>query len=170
METTNEHIDDLIIRLLCGELDPEGRQELESWASADAANAKYLHQRQELWFSATRPEELRKYDKEAAYAVFLRRINRKRTSANRHFLAGRQTLRRWTGYAAGILLLCLAGGIGYYSGQKHLLSAFADITIEVPQDSRTRTSLPDGTVVWLNAGSRLAYSQGFGVKDRNVRL
>ena len=44
------------------------------------------------------------------------------------------------------------------------------ITIEVPQDSRTRTSLPDGTVVWLNAGSRLAYSQGFGVKDRNVRL
>ena len=170
METTNEHIDDLIIRLLCGELDPEGRQELESWASADAANAKYLHQRQELWFSATRPEELRKYDKEAAYAVFLRRINRKRTSANRHFLAGRQTLRRWTGYAAGILLFCLAGGIGYYAGQKHLLSAFADITIEVPQDSRTRTSLPDGTVVWLNAGSRLAYSQGFGVKDRNVRL
>lgn len=50
------------------------------------------------------------------------------------------------------------------------MSAFADITIEVPQDSRTRTSLPDGTVVWLNAGSRLAYSQGFGVKDRNVRL
>ena len=30
--------------------------------------------------------------------------------------------------------------------------------------------LPDGTAVWLNAGSQLSYSQGFGITDRNVRI
>lgn len=31
-------------------------------------------------------------------------------------------------------------------------------------------TLPDGTQVWLNAGSRITYSQGFGVRERNVKL
>ncbi len=36
--------------------------------------------------------------------------------------------------------------------------------------SRSKINLPDGTVVWLNAGSKLSYSQGFGVDNRNVSL
>ena len=30
--------------------------------------------------------------------------------------------------------------------------------------------MPDGTLVWLNAGSRMTYSQGFGVDNRKVEL
>jgi ferric-dicitrate binding protein FerR (iron transport regulator) len=30
--------------------------------------------------------------------------------------------------------------------------------------------LPDGTLVWLNAGSKITYSQGFGVDERTVHL
>ncbi len=30
--------------------------------------------------------------------------------------------------------------------------------------------LPDGSIVWLNADSRLSYSESFGRKNRNVRL
>ena len=30
--------------------------------------------------------------------------------------------------------------------------------------------LPDGTLVWLNAGSRMTYSQGFGVDNRMIEL
>ena len=31
-------------------------------------------------------------------------------------------------------------------------------------------TLPDGTSVVLNAGSKLSYSQGFGIKDRTVNI
>ncbi|HKP32519.1 MAG TPA: FecR family protein, partial [Chitinophagaceae bacterium] len=36
--------------------------------------------------------------------------------------------------------------------------------------SRTKLVLPDGSSVWLNAGSKLTYSKDFGTKDRNVTL
>lgn len=49
-------------------------------------------------------------------------------------------------------------------------SRFADISVEAPLGSTTRMTLPDGTQVWLNAGSRITYSQGFGVRERNVKL
>ena len=48
--------------------------------------------------------------------------------------------------------------------------AFAMIKVEAPQGSTTKMTLPDGTEVWLNAGSRMEYSQGFGVRDRRVKL
>ncbi len=49
-------------------------------------------------------------------------------------------------------------------------NAFADIVIEAPVGARTCMYLPDGTQVWLNACSRLTYSQGFGINDRNLKL
>ncbi|RYY93322.1 MAG: hypothetical protein EOO11_19915, partial [Chitinophagaceae bacterium] len=36
--------------------------------------------------------------------------------------------------------------------------------------SRSRVLLPDSTVVWLNAGSRLTYTEGFGVSHRRTEL
>lgn len=36
--------------------------------------------------------------------------------------------------------------------------------------SRTKLILPDSSVVWLNAGSKLTYSQPFGATDRTVTL
>ncbi|RYY58697.1 MAG: DUF4974 domain-containing protein, partial [Chitinophagaceae bacterium] len=36
--------------------------------------------------------------------------------------------------------------------------------------SRSRVLLPDSTVVWLNAGSRLTYTEGFGVTHRHTVL
>ena len=36
--------------------------------------------------------------------------------------------------------------------------------------THSRLSLPDGTSVWLNAGSKLAYSSEFGKSDRDISL
>jgi transmembrane sensor len=36
--------------------------------------------------------------------------------------------------------------------------------------SRTHLTLPDGTLVWLNAGSRLTYGKNYGVAGREVSL
>jgi ferric-dicitrate binding protein FerR (iron transport regulator) len=36
--------------------------------------------------------------------------------------------------------------------------------------SRTKLVLPDGSTVWLNAGSKLTYSKNFGTNDRSVSL
>ena len=62
------------------------------------------------------------------------------------------------------------GCISYGQGEVNVKDTFADISVEAPLGSKTKLYLPDGTLVWLNAGSRMTYSQGFGVDNRKVEL
>ena len=76
----------------------------------------------------------------------------------------------WMRYAvAAVLAVGLFFG-ARYSGRQSIRQEFADITVSAPMGSNTQVTLPDGTQVWLNAGSRLTYSQGFGVDDRALRI
>ena len=76
----------------------------------------------------------------------------------------------WARYAVAVVA---AVGIFFgarYSGRQSIRQEFADISVSAPMGSNTQVTLPDGTQVWLNAGSRLTYSQGFGVDDRTVHI
>lgn len=42
--------------------------------------------------------------------------------------------------------------------------------VSTKKGSRTSITLPDGTQVWLNADSKISYSQNFGKKNRTVSL
>ncbi|MDD5892474.1 MAG: FecR domain-containing protein [Bacteroidales bacterium] len=43
-------------------------------------------------------------------------------------------------------------------------------TMTAPMGTHSKLSLPDGSVVWLNAGSSLRYSSDFGISERNISL
>lgn len=120
----------------------------------------------EIWFSSVSKDCLAKYDKDAAYAAFKKRV------AEASAQPKAKTYRLgWIKYAAAILLMVVSVGyLSYKGGQNEIQSSFGDIVIATPQGSRTQLSLPDGSKVWLNAGSRISYSQGFGYIDRLVKL
>lgn len=42
--------------------------------------------------------------------------------------------------------------------------------INTPAGAKSKVTLPDGSIIWLNAGSSLKYSNQFGTKERNVYL
>lgn len=44
------------------------------------------------------------------------------------------------------------------------------LTLEAPYGEKSKMTLPDGTVIWLNAGSKLQYSNKFNTGDRRVKL
>lgn len=55
--------------------------------------------------------------------------------------------------------------------QPAIAEATADVhEVSTRLGSKSRIQLPDGTIVWLNAGSRLTYAKDFGVHDRKVEL
>ena len=167
MENINPHIDDLIIQLLCGELDETSLAELRAWIADSPENEKYFHDRQEIWFSSVDNKALEKYDKKAAYQEFLQRVHQ----AELHNQHTQRTLwKRWMSYAAAVAAAVVLTFTAYYYGKDEVVSGLANITVEAPDGSRTKTLLPDGTVVWLNAGSRLTYSQAFGLKERQIEL
>ncbi len=71
-------------------------------------------------------------------------------------------------------VLVLVFSLGYY-GYVHVASdsaALRVVTIEKKTlpGQKSMITLPDGSVVWLNAGSKITYTSDFGVHHRNLRL
>ena len=69
--------------------------------------------------------------------------------------------------AAAVAALLVVGGVfvGRRSSGDDSLYSYS-----VPNGSTGKVVLPDGTAVWLNAGSRLSYSQRFNMSHRSVEL
>lgn len=118
---------------------------------------------EELWVSSVVADDTQQYDVDQAFERF-----RKRTGLDQ---SGRQSYkwyRTWSVAAVAIVLLGLITVTAYWQGSRQIQSNFSDIVVEAPLGSKTKLTLPDGSTVWLNAGSKMVYSQGFGVSDRKL--
>lgn len=84
----------------------------------------------------------------------------------------RFALQRWGRYAALFILAVLSSGmVAFYYFSHSSRAAFIARPQElyVPPGQRAQLTLPDGTQVWLNAGSRLSYPSVF-TDERRVFL
>ena len=67
------------------------------------------------------------------------------------------------------VLLVITGITAYESGIG-AKATYGTLTASAPAGSTATVTLPDGTTVNLNSGSRITYSQGYGIADRKIRL
>ncbi len=168
MEEENKHIDELIANYLTEGLDKNALDELKTWIAASAENQQYFIRQREIWFSAVSREAASVYDKDKAFENFRNRVESQKeiqSTSRRGF-----SLSALWRYAAVVAIIIAVGCISYWQGEVNVKDTFADISVEAPLGSKTKLYLPDGTLVWLNAGSRMTYSQGFGVENRKVEL
>jgi len=168
--TDRTRIDELITGYFAQGLDNSELAELHVWLTSANENKKYFMHMQEVWFSAIGAKEEFRFDKEKAFQRFLSRIEvyseeaQDEPDSKRVFWIGARRI------AAAVAMLIVVAGSGYWFGNNHINKQITDVTVEAPLGSKTKIYLPDGTLVWLNAGSIISYSQGFGFKDRNVAL
>lgn len=168
MEEENKHIDELIANYLTEGLDKNALDELKTWIAASAENQQYFIRQREIRFSAVSREAASVYDKDKAFENFRNRVESQKeiqSTSRRGF-----SLSALWRYAAVVAIIIAVGCISYWQGEVNVKDTFADISVEAPLGSKTKLYLPDGTLVWLNAGSRMTYSQGFGVDNRKVEL
>lgn len=163
MEAERLRMDELIASYLNGGLDKSSLEELKKWMAASPENERYFMQRQEIWFSAI-DEGKNLYNKEKAFDAFKARVEATQVVRKKV-----HPMLLWR-YAAVVALLVTFSALSFWQGGERVKDSFAQIVVEAPLGSRSKLFLPDGTMVWLNAGSRMSYSQGFGVDDREVRL
>lgn len=165
---SHNEVDRLIIEYTSGKLDKDSFDRLKRWSLESEENRRYVRQKLEVWFSSGAAADNHiSFDEEKAYLRFLQRIHEDEDNGTKH-------VRKWPlsflYKVAAVILLIVLPWAGYWSGKETVKSTFADIVVEAPLGARTRLSLPDGTSVWLNAGSRITYSQGFGMDDRKLSL
>lgn len=158
-------IDDLIISYLSGSLNEEDLARLQRWALESEAHRDYVRNSLEIGFSASVAGSNKDFNADKAFASFLQRTDLRHSRQRRIILSWRNAYR-----TAAVIALVLMTGIGYYQGKHAVIDYFADIVLEAPLGTQTKLGLPDGSVVWLNSGSKLTYSQGFGMNNRRLLL
>lgn len=167
MEERNSHIDELIAAFLSKGLSKEAREELDAWIASSEENRRYFMQQQEIWFSAVQEEERTRYDADRAFETFRKRVAASTAQKQSKKGIDWKTIYK---YAAAVLVVGLISFFSYRQGESNLQNALTQVEVEAPLGAQTRLRLPDGTLVVLNAGSRLVYPQDFGVDNREVEL
>lgn len=186
MEYADIHIDDIILRLFNGTASPDDIATLSRWMEQDAANRQYFEQQQREWNADGGGDIASTFDYEAAFGRFERHIAQDKnaptadeydadeTTPHRLWSINHPWLRlqlRVVASVAAVALIVIGTWLSYNRYTKQYAERFANmVNVEAPAGSRAKVMLPDGTAVWLNAGSQLSYSQGFGITDRNVRI
>lgn len=162
--------DELILLSLTGEISREESLELQLWASGSEQARSYYEGIRDLWMAAGAASGLEKFDAEKAFESFKQTYLSRQSAQERSYTARLPRFSWVWRAAAALVLLAGVGAAGWWSGRENVRNAFSDIEVEAPVASSTRLTLPDGTLVHLNAASRIRYSQGFGVSNREIRL
>ena len=161
--------EDRLIELMLGcfeqQLSSAESEELRAWVSSSQDHRKYFTDMHEVWTAVRAESAAAEYDADKAY----RRFRQKARRAGRRYHPQVRHAWAWQ-LACSLAVIAAVVFFSYRKGEQQVRDSFADIVIEAPLSSQSRILLPDSTEVWMNAGSRLVYSQGFGLQDRRVEM
>jgi ferric-dicitrate binding protein FerR (iron transport regulator) len=78
--------------------------------------------------------------------------------------------KNWMSIAAAILLICTTSLSGYllYNSTKN--TQIEDMVVAVEKGQKATITLPDGSRVWMNSGSKLTYGRRFNQNERVIHL
>ena len=162
--------EDLIFDYLKGELTLEETRGLIEWIKLDKANKRIFDECCEIWITIQSSSKNPEYNAQEGFWKFRQRIkNSDQSGSNPSKISYLKTAVR---YAAIIVISFLSGGILIYQfTNRNSSSSVQNISeLVVPLGSKAQFTLPDGTVVTLNAGSTLRTDNHFGINDRVVEI
>lgn len=164
----HNEIDELLARYLSGEIDRASFLRLKELAGETEDLRCYVRDRLEVGFSAgVAGDTTSFFNKEKGYALF-----RQRVADYNSEMASYQSRFPWKiiGWVAAVILVVVLPIAGFWQGQYTMSRHFAKVKVETAVGTRTNLTLPDGTTVCLNSGSRLTYPQDFGINHRHLSL
>lgn len=182
----NDHIWELLARKMSGEASPEELRELDEILQKDPHLHFSIRAITELWRNYNTTSTL--IESKKAYAKHLDRMRQEgmlndiQNISNDNetvLLKGSrrtpfQSKLRWPLLA---FFLIFAGGLTWYFLRLSNTEPVVNVSgkgsnseVSTKYGSKTRIQLPDGSQVWLNAGSKLNYTNDFGEKNREVQL
>ncbi len=168
--TSDEYWINLLIDFLAGKITAEEKVLLFKWIDESDENKHCYTQLREIWVSSGIGNPSTPFQKEKAFLLFKERVDAVKRSKQ---LKRKNLFIRVAGIAALLLPFVLLLYVSnQYMNLKNNLAGQPPVftSIVAPKGSQSQVELPDGTQVWLNAGSSLRYSNTFGQRDRNLSL
>lgn len=160
-------IDNYIQAFLNGSLDIEGHAALRQWIKESPENKMYFHNTVMIWKAAGVAGNADGFDEEKGYYRVLK--GSRPDNKTRFYKAALA--------ASAVAIILLLGGISslffLWQSEKtagEAIEKYKEYIVEVPAGAKSKIIFPDGSVVWLNAGSRVKYDSNFAKDARNVEL
>jgi transmembrane sensor len=163
-----ELIEPIIYKFLNGSATVEESGELTEWLNQDRENRRHYFAIKRIWIENRDIPDEEKLKEDSLNRLKLR-TTLQILKENRSADLPRLNIRKMS-IAATILILL--GVSSFLAIKLKSLSDFDQTLNEIsaPLGARTNIVLPDGTSVWLNAGSNLSYRSDFGRMNRDVSL
>lgn len=166
-----QRIYELIARKLAGEASPAELAELQAWMQ-DNGHDQYLYEILDTyWQQQPNPEEEESKEEETRFQRIIAATQEAADPAP--IMISRHPWRRWLPYAAALVIIA-GSSYGLYRYNRAPVAPAGDqlpiSEVAASLGSRSRMVLPDGTQVFLNAGSRLTYHPSFNTQLREVNL
>jgi ferric-dicitrate binding protein FerR (iron transport regulator) len=171
MKNQKTDIEILLLRLWDGSASSDEKKALRQWLEASEANRADYREMWDLWLSCD--VALQDGDKtSAALNRMLRRVRNESSFTGKEKQSLKRPIRRYC--AAAVILVMLVAGYRLFL----LSGTFTDEGKEVvvrnqlitAKGSKGKFTLPDGSLVWLNAESMLVYPEKFEGTERRVQL
>lgn len=171
----NERMAQLIARKLSGETSPEEIKELELLLQEHPADAYFLSLLADYWSTPVTPAAEEDADPEAHFRYVLEaaasETQEEPTAEVIYNSRSRYHIRLLLSVAAAFtgLIFLSWWGVKQLRQPHHTPMATRIETIAKP-GAKSRLLLPDGSIVWLNSGSRISYPATFTDSIREVAL
>lgn len=152
----------ILKKYIKGEASEEECVQVETWSEASTENRKVLEQLYYIVFIDERLSAMQSVDVETSLARLKAEIARK-ANKRRRAINWKRTAFMAAAFMAGII--CTCGSMwGIFS------NTVSDYTVFTEAGQRAQVVLPDGSKVWLNSSTKLAYKTSFWKSDRQVDL
>jgi len=160
-------IDNYIQSFLNGSLDAESHAVLRQWIKEKPENREYFQNTVAIWKATGVMSNADGFDVASAIGKFKEEIQ----PANRI-----DFYRRALKFSAAAIILLLCGVSSLFflwqseRSASEMVEEYKEYVVEVPDGAKSKITFPDGSVVWLNAGSKVTYDSNFARESRNVGL
>jgi len=164
MENKISNIKQLLIDFITGEIDPADKKTVKEWIHQSPENEKYFYHLRDVWESAATKNPNTKLSTDKSWKRIKKKSHSTKNKEQHVYTLLKIAAIFIIAFGLGVLFDSFFSPFEGYSGEQKY-----NIT-ETPRGSKSKIILADGTVVWLNAGSKLTYPVNFSKKERLVEL
>lgn len=163
----SKKIETLFLAYLEGKISSEDELFLLEWLKNNPASMKDFNDFRRIWNMSKLAGTLEDDAVELEWIHLRERINSSK-GKTREITGG---FWYWLPRVAAVFLLgAMVSFVASYLLLNNKSNKLTYHEISTPQGAKSKVTLPDGTTIWLNAGSNLKYSSEFGHKEREVQL
>lgn len=168
----NNSIELMIVGFLAGSIPEEDLQQLNSWINKSDENRKYFNSLKDSWIITGEKNSEMIMSTAESWTRFRLRLNQGESGSGSGNLR-KFNYRKYVKLAASWLLIFGSGSLVTWliSRQPEETAPLGKmIEISTPLGAQSMIKMPDSSMIWLNAGTRITYSQDYGIRTRTLNL